>query len=38
MNGYTRLLSMSAGAVALGMLTMTGPALDAQAALSLIHI
>jgi glutaminase len=32
MNGYTRLLSISAGAVALGMLTMTGPALDAQAA------
>ena len=28
MNGYTRALSISAGAVALGMLTMTSPALD----------
>ena len=32
MNGYTRVLSISAGAVALGMLTMTSPALKAQAA------
>ena len=32
MNGYTRLLSISAGAVALGMVTITSPALDAQAA------
>ena len=32
MKGYTRVLSISAGAVALGMLTMTSPALDAQAA------
>jgi hypothetical protein len=32
MNGYTRVLSISAGAVALGMLTMTSPALNAQAA------
>ena len=32
MNGYTRVLSISAGAVALGMLTMTSPALTAQAA------
>ena len=32
MNGYTRVLSISAGAVALGMLTLTSPALTAQAA------
>ena len=32
MNGYTRVLSITAGAVALGMLTLTSPALNAQAA------
>jgi glutaminase len=32
MNGYTRVLSISAGAVALGMLTVTSPAVNAQAA------
>jgi glutaminase len=32
MKGYMRVLSVSAGALALGMLTMTGPALNAQAA------
>ena len=32
MKGYTRVLSISAGAVALGMLTMTSPAVNAQAA------
>jgi glutaminase len=32
MNGYMRVLSISAGVVALGMLTMASPALNAQAA------
>jgi hypothetical protein len=32
MSGYTRVLSISAGAVALGILTMTSAALNAQAA------
>jgi len=32
MSGYTRVLSVSAGALALGMLTITSPALNAQAA------
>jgi glutaminase len=32
MKGYMRVLSVSAGALALGMLTMTSPALNAQAA------